>query len=205
MRRSPLLLTTLAAVLLGLGPGAPAQAAPAPDAVDAPTSPPLAAYAAPPFARECHFLRYGEGEPPPLAVGRRDPLCVEYAKRDITVDNGGAVRFLLAEPTRFAVAGQACRYWQLDHWSVQVDRADTAVVTWDGSYWFDRTRGTAGARLRNLAVDGRPTGVAEAVAVVRLVSPGLADYLQQYAGGPSGGGVALTPPPATLACPRVTQ
>lgn len=130
---------------------------------------------------------------------------MEYAKRDITVDNGGAARFLLAEPSRFAVAGQACRYWQVDHWSVQVDRADTAVVTWDGSYWFDRTQGTAGARLRNLAVDGQPVGIATAAEAVRPVSAALADQLLRYAGGPSGGGLALTPPPATLACPRVAS
>jgi len=195
-----LLLATTASLLSGV---LPASAMPDPSPTADPT--PLQSYAAPSFASECHFLRYGEGEQPPASVASRDPLCVEYAKRDITVDNGGAARFLLAEPARFAVAGQACRYWQVDHWSVQLDRADTAVVTWDGSYWFDRTQGTAGARLRNLAVDGQPVGIATAAEAVRPVSAALADQLLRYAGGPSGGGLALTPPPATLACPRVAS
>lgn len=199
MRRT-LLLLSLTLSALGCAT-APASALPSPDPAPAPVGP----YAAPPFASECQFLRYGEGEQPPLGVAGRDPLCVEYAKRDITVDNGGAARFLLAEPSRFAVAGQACRYWQVDHWSVQVDRADTAVVTWDGSYWFDRTQGAAGARLRHLAVDGQPVGIATAAEAVRPVSSALADQLMRYAGGSSGGGLALTPPPATLACPRVAS
>ena len=202
MRRT-LLLLSLTLSALGCAT-APASALPTPDPAPAPVGL-VGPYAAPPFASQCQFLRYGEGEQPPLDVAGRDPLCVEYAKRDITVDNGGAARFLLAEPSRFAVAGQACRYWQVDHWSVQVDRADTAVVTWDGSYWFDRTQGSAGARLRHLAVNGQPVGIATAAEAVRPVSSALADQLMRYAGGPSGGGLALTPPPATLTCPRVAS
>lgn len=162
---------------------------------------PLAPYAAPAFMRECHFLRYGEGEKPPLSVAARDPLCVEYAKRDITIDNGGAVRFLLAEPSRFAVAAQACRYWQLDHWSVQVDRADQALVSWDGSYWFDRTHGTAASRLRNFTINGHPAGISQAADAVRPLAPALADYLERYGEGPNGGGgMRLAPPRNTVQC-----
>jgi hypothetical protein len=200
MRRPLLvLLVTTASLLSGV---LPASGMPEPSPPAAPA--PLQSYAAPSFAGQCDFLRYGENEQPPASVAGRDPLCVEYAKRDITVDNGGAARFLLAEPSRFAVAGQACRYWQVDHWSVQVDRASTAIVGWDGSYWFDRTDGTAAARLRNFSIDGEPVGVSQAAEAVRPLSPGLADYLQRYGEGPNGGGgVRLSPPPGTLACPRL--
>jgi hypothetical protein len=100
-------------------------------------------------------------------------------------------------------AGQACRYWQVDHWSVQVDRASAAIVRWDGSYWFDRTDGSAAARLRNFSIDGEPVGVRQAAEAVRPLSSGLADYLQRYGEGPNGGGgVRLSPPPSTLVCPR---
>ncbi|HEY5181843.1 MAG TPA: hypothetical protein VIJ07_19075 [Dermatophilaceae bacterium] len=196
-----LLLATTASLLSGVLP-AFAMPDPLPTADPAP----LQSYAAPSFARECHFLRYGEGAQPPASVASRDPLCVEYAKRDITVDNGGALRFLLAEPVRFGVAGQACRYWQIDHWSVQVDRANTAIVRWDGSYWFDRTDGTAASRLRNFSIDGEPVGVSQAAEAVRPLSPELADYLRRFGEGPNGGGgVRLSPPPSTLVCPRPTS
>ena len=69
-----------------LGPGASAQPAA-----------PYAPYADPPFAAQCQWHSFGEGEIPPLGLLGQDPLCVEYSKRDITVSNGGAVRFLLAE------------------------------------------------------------------------------------------------------------
>ena len=193
-----LLLVTTASLLSGV---LPAAAMPDPSPAADPAA--LQSYAAPSFAGECHFLTYGEDEQPPASVASRDPLCVQYAKRDITVDNGGAVRFLLAEPARFAAAGQACRYWQVDHWSVQVDRASAAIVRWDGSYWFDRTDGNAGSRLRNFSIGGKPVGVSQAAEAVSPLSPGLADYLQRYGEGSNGGGgMRLTPPPGTLVCPR---
>jgi hypothetical protein len=177
-----------------------------PDPLSTAVPAPVQSYAAPSFASECRFLHFGEGVQPPPSAASRDPLCVEYAKRDITVDNGGAEGFLLAEPVRFAVAGQACRYWQIDHWSVQADRANTAIVRWDGSYWFDRTEGTAASRLLNFSIDGQPVGVSQAAEAVRPLSPELADYLQRFGEGPNGGGgVRLSPPPSTLVCPRPTS
>jgi hypothetical protein len=201
MRRPLILLLVTTAWLLGGVLPASAMPEPPPGA----GAVPLQSYAAPSFAGACHFLHYGEGEQPPASVARRDPLCVEYAKRDITLDNGGAVRFLMAEPSRFAVAGQVCRYWQIDHWSVQGDRANTAIVRWDGSYWFDRTKGTAGSRLRNFSIEGKPVGVSAAAQALRPLSPALADYLQRFGAGPGGGGgVLVSPPPSTLVCPRPT-
>ena len=163
------------ALLVGLSGGV-AAAAPGP----------VGPYHDPSFAAQCRWHRFGEGQAPPLSGYPDDPLCVEYAKRDITVDNGGAIRFLLAEPARFAIALPKCQYWQLDHWSVQFSRGDVPVVRWDGSYWFDKGTGEAAGRLRHLTVGGQPASVAEAAALVRPVSPELAAFLMQY--GHSGSG-----------------
>ena len=95
--------------------------------------------------------RFGEGEAPDLTAYPDDPLCVEYAKRDITVDNGGAVAFLLAEPARFAIAlaeVPVLAAGPLERAGLAA--ADTAIVRWDGSYWFDKGTGQAAARLRQL-------------------------------------------------------
>ncbi len=59
----------------------------------------------PPFAATCTVHEFGEGVAPPLSGIPDDPLCVEYAKRDITVTDGGAVRFLAAEPARVSRRG----------------------------------------------------------------------------------------------------
>ena len=174
MRRSTLVLL-VTAVLAGTGTGVAHGAAD-----------PLPPYFAPPFADQCTVHRFGEGEAPDITAYPDDPLCVEYAKRDITVDDGGAVRFLLAEPARFALALPKCRYWQQDHWSVQFSRGDVPVIRWDGSYWFDKGTGEAAARLRHLTIEGRPASVAQAAALVRPVSPELADYLERYGRGGSG-------------------
>jgi hypothetical protein len=168
-------VTGLAALLLSALGAAPADAA----------APGAGGYTDPDFAADCTFHHFGEGETPPLGLLGSEPLCVEYAKRDITVSNGGAVRFLLAEPTRFAIAVPACRYWQLDHWSVQTRPGGPTLVGWDGSYWFDKSAGTAGASVRNLTVAGRPADPEEAAAVLRRYEPRLADALEEAAGGVS--------------------
>jgi hypothetical protein len=158
---------------------------------------PVHPYAAPPFADECTVHRFGEGEAPDPLGYPDDPLCVEYAKRDITVDNGGAVAFLLAEPARVALAAPKCRYWQQDHWSVQFSRGDVPVVRWDGSYWFDKGTGQAAGRLRHLTVGGEPVSIRQAAAIVAPASPELARYLRSFGRGGNGaaadGGVPLDP------------
>ncbi|QPP05397.1 hypothetical protein G4Z16_02200 [Streptomyces bathyalis] len=90
-----------------------------------------------------------------------------------------------AEPTRFAIAVPACRYWQLDHWSVQVRPGDPTLVGWDGSYWFDKSAGTAGASVRNLTVAGQPATPEEAASALRPYDPQLADALEEAARGAS--------------------
>lgn len=187
-------LTAVAALAL-LAPGPPVAAART--ATGTATSPPEAFsdYTDPPW--RCRLHRFGDGEPPPLALIGTEPLCVEYSKRDITVTNGGAVDFLLAEPARFAIALPACRYWQRDHWSVQVATGTTRVIGWDGSYWFDKSAGRAAMRLRNITVGGAPADPEEAAALLRPVSPDLADAFLRYAG--PGRSLRL---PSGLPCPE---
>ncbi|MEU5055355.1 hypothetical protein ACFC18_31120 [Streptomyces sp. NPDC056121] len=145
--------------------------------------PGVGGYTDPSYASACTFHRYGEGETPPLSLFSADPLCVEYAKRDITVANGGAARFVLAEPARFAIAVPACRYWQLDHWSVQATVGGTEMVGWDGSYWFDKAEGRAAAKVRNITVAGQPAQAEEAARVIRPYDARLADALLRDAAG----------------------
>ena len=149
-------------------------------------------YSPPPFAHRCHFRHFGEGVAPPATGYKDDPLCVDYAKRDITVDNGGAVRFAAAEPARFAIALKACRYWQVDHWSIQLDRGLGALVRWDGSYWWDRGLGIGGAQLANFHIAGQPVGADQAAAAIETVSPTLAAQIRAYGAGAHGAGGGST-------------
>jgi hypothetical protein len=157
----------------------------------------LAPYHDPPFT--CKVHHYGNGKAPNPLKTKDDPLCVDYNKRDITVDNGGAIRFLAAEPARFAVAGK-CEYWQQDHWRVRVDRGFGAVVRWDGSYWFDINDGTGAAILRHFRIAGQPVGPTQAAAAVATVSPSLAKQIKMYGAGRSGGGGASMALPGGLHC-----
>jgi hypothetical protein len=149
-----------------------------------PTSP----YVDPPFASECVVHHFAEGEEPPIGGCADDPFCVEYEKRDITADNGGAIRFLAAEPARFAIAIPKCRYWQQDHWRVQISDGDTSVVGWDGSYWFNKGNATGAARLRNFTINGVPADPEPAALLVALVDPELAEVIRRYGESPGGGG-----------------
>ena len=159
---------------------APATAAPRPDGPQP--------YFAPPFRSHCTVHHYREGKAPDPATTDDDPLCVEYAKRDITLDNGGAVRFLLAEPDRFAVALDKCAYWQQDHWSVQASKGQTPVIRWDGSYWFDKGTGQAAARLRHLTIGGQPATLRQAARAVAPYSKQLARWFRDYGRGGDGMG-----------------
>jgi hypothetical protein len=151
------------------------------------TTPGPAPYQDPPF--HCKIHHYGNGKAPNPLKTKADPLCVDYNKRDITADNGGAIRFLEAEPARFAVAGK-CQYWQQDHWRVRIDRGFGAIVRWDGSYWFDITDGSGGAILRNFRIAGQPVGAAQAAAAIAVISPAVAKEIRMFGAGPDGGGGA---------------
>lgn len=162
------------------------------------STPPVATYHDPPW--HCRFQHFGEDKAPRVGAKEPDPFCVDYAKRDITVDNGGAVRFAEAEPARFAAAGPACRYWQTDHWSVQIDRADGAVVSWDGSYWYDRGKGYGAAIVRHFHLAGQPVGAWQAAAALATVDPQLAAVIRSYGAGPRGGGGASFTLPVRPGC-----
>ena len=178
-----------AAMLAGLT-GHPTAAAATTPSVNGPLRP----YFAPPFGRTCVVHKFGEGVAPPLSGIPDDPLCVEYAKRDITITDGGAIRFLAAEPARFLVAVPKCEYRQQDHWSVQFAPGQLPVIRWDGSYWFDEGTGQAGARLSNLRIGGLPVGTAQLADLVAPFSRTLAAYFRAYAKGGSGGGYAGSVP-----------
>ena len=183
--------TMLLLVLAGAGVPS-AQAAPTPDSGPQP-------YFAPPFADDCTVHHYGEGKAPDPATATDDPYCVEYRKRDITLDDGGAVAFLLAEPARFAAAGGKCAYWQQDHWSVQASRGQTAVIRWDGSYWYDQGAGQAASRVSHLTIGGEPATLKRAAREVAPYSPQLAAYFRRYGRGGDGMGYAQ-PIPFDPAC-----
>jgi hypothetical protein len=169
-----------------------ALAAPATMTAQADTSPAPAPYVAPSFhCAKVHH--YGNGKAPDPLTLKGDPLCVVYNKRDITLDNGGAARFLEAEPARFAVAGK-CQYWQRDHWRVRVDRGLDAVVRWDGSYWFDITNGKGGAILRHFRIAGQKVGPKQAAAALSLLSPAVAKEIRTYGAHGGGGGASVTLP-----------
>lgn len=188
--RRPLLLAAAALLTVALVPS-PADA----------EGPGLVPYHAPPFAGACTVHAFGEGEVPDLTALPDDPLCVDYAKRDITLSNGGAVAFLLAEPARFALAGTKCRYWQQDHWSVQLTPGSTPLIRWDGSYWWDLGTGRIAARLTGLTIAGQPATIARAAAYVAPYSPAMAAYLLRYGTGGDGGALVLGIPLNPL-CPR---
>ncbi|WP_377273591.1 hypothetical protein [Peterkaempfera sp. SMS 1(5)a] len=154
----------------------------------------VAPFVEPSFAATCTWHEFGEGEQPPLSLLFVNPLCVEYSKRDITFDDGGALTFLLAEPSRFAAALSTCRYYQKDHWSVQTTTGATPLVAWDGQYWWNKVAQKAGARLTNFRIDGVPVGVGDVVVALRAGGfPNVADVLAAYGQDPgeSGATVAL--------------
>ena len=151
-------------------------------------APPVGPYVDPPFAGQCTVRHFDEGESPDFAADPADPYCVEYEKRDITASNGGAVRFLAAEPARFAQAIPRCRYWQQDHWRIQLAPGVGPLVQWDGSYWFDLGTGTAAGRLRDFRIAGQPAGVEQVALLLDPLAPDLAALVRQFGDGPGGGG-----------------
>jgi hypothetical protein len=140
-------------------------------------------------------FHYGNGEGPKIESieGFGGTLCVTYNKRDITADNGGAIRFALAEPARFAVAGK-CQYWQRDHWKIRVDHGFGGIVQWDGSYWWDLRNGYGAAIMRHFKLGGSPVGARQAAAAVAMVSPPLANQIRKYGGRGGGAGAAVVLP-----------
>lgn len=86
-----------------------------------------------------------------------DPYCVEFDKRHQNVSELGVVQFLSLEPARVAAASPKCFYFQHDHWvgSLQQGNAATETYAWDGSYYFDKARGTGGVYVENFRIGGQ--------------------------------------------------
>jgi len=185
--RSVLVLAA-ALLVVGLAAASPVAAAAAP-------------YRDPQFAAECGWLHYAGGEAPVLSAWWRSPLCVEYDKRNITLDNGGATEFLLAEPARFAAAVPSCRYYQIDHWSVQSTPGAVPWVAWDGQYWFDKPTGQAAARLTNFRINGQIAGIGDVAQALRPLFPKLADFLAAYGSHPGESGMSVTMTATALCLP----
>jgi hypothetical protein len=182
MRWKPITVAVLAAIMVSVCPTS---------AIANPTSD---SYHEPSFGTQCQWHRFGEGEAPPWWLYAANPLCVEYSKRDITLDNGGAAAFLLAEPVRVAIAIPSCRYWQIDHWSIQTHPGDVPYVAWNGSYWFDKHTGGAGILLQDFRINGVTAGVGDVVLALRPIVPALADALALYGSEDGQTGLAIDIP-----------
>ncbi|MFF8848265.1 hypothetical protein ACF08N_37360 [Streptomyces sp. NPDC015127] len=182
-----------AVVLTCLSPAAVAASA-VPSAEEGPSS-----YSEPAFADACEWIHYGEAETPPWWLFLNDPVCVEYEKRDITLSNGGALRFLAAEPARIAIAIPSCRYYQRDHWSVQATPRSVPLVAWDGQYWFDKGLGLGAVRLTNFKVGGLSAGLGDAVQALRPYFPELSAALAAF-GDEAGESGVMQPLASSLLC-----
>ena len=129
-----------------------------------------------PFSCTLQQLGGGTAFPDPHA----DPFCVEYDKTHQNVTQLGVVEFLSKEPARVAAASDKCFYFQRDHWTgsvVQGQQPET--YHWDGSYFFDKARGTGGAYVENFRVGGQPMDPTKL--------PGFpAEYKQYFQGGKGG-------------------
>jgi hypothetical protein len=104
---------------------------------------------------DCTLQQLGGGTdfPEPDA----DPFCVEYEKRHQNVTQLGVVDFLSQEPARFAAAGPKCFYFQRDHWVGSIVQGDpqTQTYAWDGSYYYDKSKGTGGVFVENFSFNGK--------------------------------------------------
>jgi hypothetical protein len=130
-----------------------------------------------PFTCTLQQLGMGTDFPQPDA----DPFCVEYDKTHQNVTELGVVQFLSMEPARVAAASPKCFYFQRDHWRGYVVQGNqqTATYAWDGSYFFDKSRGTGGAYVENFSFNGQtgdPTQL-----------PGFPDAWKPYFGNGRGG------------------
>jgi hypothetical protein len=146
---------------------------------------------------ECVLQQAGTGAefPDPDA----DPFCVEYEKRHQNVTEGGVVQFLSLEPARVAAASPKCFYFQRDHWvgSVVQDDGRTETYSWDGSYYFDKAKGSGGAYVENFTLNnqsGDPTA-----------TPGFPEEWKPYFGYGRGGFHATGSVEADPACAAKAQ
>ena len=143
-----------------------------------------------PFACTLQQLGQGTDFPEPNA----DPFCVEYDKRHQNVDKLGVVDFLSKEPARVAAAGPKCFYFQRDHWvgSLIEGNQQTQTYAWDGSYYYDKSKGSGGVYVENFSINGQsgdPTRV-----------PGFPSQYKPYFGEGRGGFRADNQVPVDQSC-----
>src|SRR4051794_2122486 len=130
-----------------------------------------------PFSCTLQQLGMGTEFPQPDA----DPFCVEYDKTHQNATELGVVQFLSMEPARVAAAGPKCFYFQRDHWRGYVVQGDTRTQTyaWDGSYFYDKSKGTGGAYVENFSINGRTSDPTQL--------PGFPEAWKPYFGNGRGG------------------
>jgi hypothetical protein len=131
-----------------------------------------------PFNCTLQSVGFGTDFPDPGA----DPFCVEYDKTHQNISELGIVDFLSQEPARVAAAGPKCFYYQHDHWTSRVvqDNEATELYNWDGSYFFDKARGTGGAYVENFTFNNQTSDP-------RLI-PGFPEEYKPFFGPGRGGG-----------------
>src|SRR3954467_9551236 len=103
----------------------------------------------------CTLQQVGRGTDFPFPDA--DPFCVEFDKTQQNVTELGVVDFISKEPARVAAASPKCFYFQRDHWTgfVSESAPQTQTYHWDGSYFFDKSRGTGGAYVENFSFGGQ--------------------------------------------------
>jgi hypothetical protein len=69
---------------------------------------------------------------------------------------------------------------------VQVSDSSAALVSWEGSYWFDRGAGQGAARFLDFQVGGMPASAEQVADLIEPLSTEWADALRAY--GPGTGG-----------------
>jgi hypothetical protein len=131
-----------------------------------------------PFDCTLQFVGFGTDFPDPDA----DPFCVEFDKRRQNFTELGIVDFLSQEPARVAAASPKCFYYQHDHWTSRVvqENESTELYNWDGSYFFDKARGTGGVYIENFTFNNQTQDP--------RVIPGFPEEYKPYF-GPGRGGV----------------
>ena len=105
-----------------------------------------------PFQCVIQSVGFGTAFPRP----NDDPFCVEFDKTRQNVTELGVVDFLSQEPARVAAASTKCFYYQRDHWRGSIVQGDPSTKTyeWDGSYFFDKSKGEGGVHVTNFNFNG---------------------------------------------------
>jgi hypothetical protein len=98
---------------------------------------------------------------------------VEYDKTNQNLSQLGIVQFAMQEPARFAVSGDKCFYFQHDHWTGSIVQGQAPELWhWDGSYYWDKARGTGATYFANM----RTGGYGDWAPILPLLPPDMRRY-----------------------------